>query len=456
MYRSALDYLINWKKKRRRKPLLIRGARQVGKSYLVFKFAQEHFTRFFKVDFEKYPDMETLFKGTPAEIIHLLELKFNEKIDLKNSLLFLDEIQAKPEVIAKLYSFYEYMPELSVIAASSHLECVLEPHAISKIAGKVEYLYLAPMTFMEFLQANGNTMLYNYIKNYSSGSDISEAIHSNLMSLFQTYLIVGGMPEAVAAFVNTQSFHNVEIVKESILRAIEDDFNIYSSQANHQRIFTVFKKLPFLVGQKFKYVAINRNIRAKNIAVALHALEMANIAFLVKHSICDTIPLGIETNEKKFKILFLDVGLLASACGLSKLDIESVEELMNINSGGLCKQFVGQHLRLRKYFYKKPELYYWVREAKSSTSEIDYVISENSRRIPVVIKVGKTGRLKALQQFIKEKGVDLAVRINYDMPSVIQESNTMHNGKKIEYKLISIPFYLIEQIRRIIRESHNS
>jgi len=453
MYRSALDYLVRWKKRARRKPLVIRGARQVGKSYLVSMFAEKNFSNFIEINFEKKQEIISLFSGTPENIIKLLELKYNKTIDIKNTLLFLDEIQAAPEVFAKLRYFYEDLPGLHIIAAGSLLEFVLEDHTFSMPVGRIEYLHLGPMTFEEFLSANGKTMLVDFIRNYSVSDDLPDSIHYDLVSLFKTYLIIGGMPEAVLAFAETKSFLESEIVKTSILGTYEDDFNKYSPRINHMRILTVFKKLPLMVGEKFKYVNVDRHERAQHIKKVLHMLEMARITYRIKHSACNGVPLGSRVNGKKFKLIFLDVGLMASACGMSMIDIEKTDEVMLVNSGSLCEQFAGQHLLYSDEYFKNPELYYWVREAKSSSAEIDYCISVGSKIIPVEIKAGKTGRLKSLHQFINEKRGDSAVRINLAKPSVFQDSNKLPGGQSIEYRLLSIPFYLIGQTRRLINLS---
>ncbi len=434
----------------RRKPLVIRGARQVGKSYLVSMFAEQNFSDFIEINFEKDQEVISLFSGTPEKIIKLLELRYNKIIDIENTLLFLDEIQAAPEVFAKLRYFYEDLPGLHIIAAGSLLEFILEEHTFSMPVGRIEYLHLGPMTYEEFLAANGKTLLVDFIQNYSVSEDLPDSVHSDLVSLFKTYLIIGGMPEAVLTFSETNSFHESEIVKESILETYEDDFNKYSSRVNHMRILNVFKKLPLMVGEKFKYVNVDRNERAQNIEKALHMLEMAKITYRVRHSACNGVPLGSQVNEKKFKVLFLDVGLMAGACGMSMIDIDNADDLMMVNSGSLCEQFAGQHLLYSNEYYKKPDLFYWVRDAKSSSAEVDYIISSGSKIIPVEVKAGKTGRLKSLHQFIKEKEVDLAVRINLAKPSVFQDSNKLPGGQSIEYRLLSIPFYLIGQIQRLI------
>jgi len=452
MHRFAIDYLGEWKQRKNRKPLVIRGARQVGKSYLVSMFAEKNYEEFIEINFEKNPELKSLFNGSPANIIQLLELKFDKRISHKNCLLFLDEIQAAPEVFAKLRYFYEEMSELHVIAAGSLLEFVLAKNIFSMPVGRIEYLHLGPMTFMEFLIANGKFKLFEFLQKYFFNSSISDSVHSDLMSFFKIFMIVGGMPEAVASYIETKSFRDCEIVKESILGTYEDDFNKYGARVNHQRVLKVFKKLPLMVGDKFRYVHIDKNERAKAIADVMNMLEMAKVAYPVKHSACNGIPISAEVNDKKFKMLFLDIGLMASACGLSMLDIESADDIMAVNSGSLCEQFVGQHLLYSDELFKKPELHYWVREAKSSSAEVDYVISVGTRIVPIEVKAGKTGSLKSLHQFVREKNANLCVRINSAPPSILQASHIVPGGQKVGYQLLSLPFYLVERIRKFLLE----
>ena len=294
--------------------------------------------------------------------------------------------------------------------------------------GRIEYLYLGPMTFEEFLLAKDKKLLLGFIRDFSLPDTIPEIVHTELISLFKIYLITGGMPESISAVIDSGSFQESEIVKESILRTYEDDFNKYSPRVNQQRVLRVFNKIPLMVGEKFKYVNVDKNERAKTVADALHMLEMAKIAIPIKHSACNGVPLGAEVNDKKFKVAFLDTGLMASACGMSMMDIENADDAIMIDAGGLCEQFVGQHLLYLNDFYKKPELFYWVRETKSSSAEIDYVISHGINIIPIEVKTGKTGRLKSLHQFIKEKNSRLAIRINTDLPTLLHEKNKVAGG----------------------------
>jgi predicted AAA+ superfamily ATPase len=455
MHRIALDYLDEWRTRPRRKPLVIRGARQVGKSCLVSLFAEKRFSRFIELNFEKDPGDRSLFTGSARKAIQLLELKYGRAIDLADTLLFLDEIQAAPEVFSKLRYFYEDLPQLPVIAAGSLLDFVLQEPTFSMPVGRIEYLHLGPMSFEEFLLASGETSLVAFLQGYSLSEEMPDFVHDTLASLLKTFLIVGGMPESVLSFCQTESFHESERVKASILGTYGDDFNKYAARIGREKILPVFNKIPLLVGQKFKYVNVDRNERAAAIERVLQLLAMARILYRVQHSGCNGLPLGAEVNPRKFKPLFLDVGLMASACGLGLIDIDNADDLMMVNSGGICEQFAGQHLLYAGEMFQQPELYYWVREAKSSSAEVDYITSVGTDIVPVEIKAGKTGRLKSLHQFIKEKRIAMAVRINLDKPTVHQDAHKLPTGETVAYTLLSLPFYLIGQLKRLVREYRN-
>lgn len=452
MFRTALTYLEEWNNRGNRKPLVIRGARQVGKSYLVSMFAHQAFETFIEINFEKEPDAIDLFKGSTKDTVALLELKYNKVIKPETTLLFLDEIQAAPQVFAKLRYFYEDMPKLPVIAAGSLLEFILEAPEFSMPVGRIEYLHLGPVSFEEFLAAAGKEMLLEFIKKFSFGDDFPAPVHNELITLFKSFMTIGGMPEAVDTFARTGSFKETDIVKASILETYKDDFNKYAGKVSDFRMLNLFNKLPLIVGEKFKYVNIDRNDTAANISRSLHLLEMARIVYKICHSACNGIPLGAQVNEKFFKIIFLDVGLMASACGLDMVDIQKADNIMAVNSGSLCEQFVGQHLLYSGPSYKSPELHYWTREAKSSSAEVDYVIASGTRIVPVEVKAGSTGHLKSLHQFIKEKQINLAVRINIDKPTLMKDRHHTSTGDEIQYQLLSIPFYLTGQVRRLIKE----
>jgi len=455
MYRHAINYLKHWKIKNNRKPLVIRGARQVGKTYLVRKFARENFESILEINFEKHIDLADLFKSkNPRKIIQLLELQYNHSIISGKTLLFFDEIQAAPEIFSSLRYFYEELPDLHIISAGSLLEFALESPKYSMPVGRLEYLFLGPMQFDEFLLAAREDKLYNFLQSYQIHESFSEVIHNRLMGLFRLFLMTGGMPGPLGAYIKNESWRTCEEEKNALLLTFQDDFNKYETKITNQtqQLQLIFKKVPLIVGTKFKYVNITRNEKPNEIAKALDMLCMAKIIHRVFHTSGTGVPLGATINDKKFKPLFLDVGIMSSVCGLNLLDYEKTEDVMLVNSGAVCEQFIGQHLLFSRYLYQEPELYYWVREKKGASSEVDYLIAEGPNIIPVEIKAGKTGSLKSLHMFIKERKSPLGIRFCSSLPSLFNNETVVINKEQLSYRLLSLPLYMVGQCRRMIRE----
>lgn len=453
MYRNALKDLNIWKSNPSRKPLVIRGGRQVGKTYLIRRFAKENFNHLVEINFERDPEISTLFDSKdPEKIIQLLELKFNISIKSGQSLLFLDEIQAVPPVLSTLRYFYEEMPGLHVIAAGSLLEFALEEPTFSMPVGRIEYMHLGPMRFEEFLIAGGRDRLAEFLSNFSLTEDIPGPIHNQLMGLFKIFLVTGGMPEVIAVYLKNSSWQQCESIKQSLLLTYQDDFSKYKGRVQHQKLVRVFKKLPQLAGQKFKYVNVDRNARSADLSRALALLCQARVVYKVFHSSSSGVPLGATIDERKFKVLFLDVGLMSTATGLNLLDYEKAEDVMVVNSGSICEQFIGQQLLYSRQSYREPELYYWSREKKNSSAEVDYVIAEGAAIVPIEVKAGKSGTLKSLHMFLRDKSLALGVRFNSDIPSLLALETTLPNGQNLNYRLLSLPLYLAGQVRRIIRQ----
>lgn len=431
--------------------MVIRGARQVGKSYLVRELARSSFSQLIEINFEKNPELAELFKSkNPRKILQLLEIQFNATITPGSTLLFLDEIQSTPDLIPMLRYFYEELPELHVIAAGSLLEFVLANESFSIPVGRVEYLYLGPMQFEEFLQGLGESKLCQLLYDYQLGDSIPVSIHNRLMEWVRLYCLIGGMPEAVSIYQKTGSVQQVDEVKRNILNAYTDDFAKYKPRINYERMVKVFRRVPLMIGEKVKYVSIDPHERSKDLAEGLSLLGMGRIIHRVFHSACNGVPLGAEVNEKIFKLLFLDVGLVSTACGLTLLDYEAGDELQLVNQGKISEQFVGQHLLEMRPPYTPPELYYWVREQKSASAEVDYVTSFGTQIIPVETKSGKTGSLKSLQLFLKEKKRNRGVRICSQPPSIMVTKTTLPGDSNIPFTLISLPFYLLGQLERLI------
>ena len=454
MYRFALDYLKTWKGKSGRKPLVIRGARQVGKTHLVRDFAQELFESVVEFNFERNPELGSVFAcNSPREIVGILELRFNTTITPGKTLLFLDEIQAAPQVIPVLRYFLEEAPELHVVAAGSLLEFALFDFPHSMPVGRIEYLHLGPMQFEEFLLARGEQRLVDYLDSFAPGEIVPGIIHQQLLDAFKCFLIVGGMPEAISSYLRKESFREAEEIKHSILSTFKDDFGKYSGRVPHVRLQKLFGRLPALVGSRFKYVRVDREEPARAIGRALDLFCLARVAHRVRHTSANGVPLGAEAKDNAFKTLFLDVGLMSTALGLTLLDFERAEELLLVNSGAICEQVVGQHLLHSLPFYQEPDLFYWTRQKSTSSAEVDYVIAEGQRIIPVEVKAGKTGRLKSLHSFLREKDLAFGLRLNSDLPSLLEARTVLADGRNVPFRLLSLPLYMVGQIRRLVRMS---
>lgn len=260
------------------------------------------------------------------------------------------------------------------------------------------------------------------------------------------------MPEAVKIYAIEKSFRAVDMVTESIITTFQDDFNKYGTKADRHRLIKLFQKIPSVIGRKFKYSTIDPHERSKDLKSALFLLNNARVITTIFHSSGNGLPLGAEKNEKAFKIIFLDTGLLSKLSGLDILAINQTDDVITINNGALCEQFVGQHLLYVKEWYQKPELYYWMREKKNSSAEIDYLITYKNKIIPVEVKAGKTGRLKSLQLFFSEKPSDLGLRFNTGMPSLYEGTTSLPGKKSVAFRLVSLPLYLVGQTGRLLGE----
>ena len=456
MFRAAICDLKKWQTKPKRKPLVVRGARQVGKTYLIRQFGHECFHNTVELNFERQPELAQLFASKdPNQILSLIELQYNAAINPGETLLFLDEIQATPQVFEALRYFFEERPDIHVIAAGSLLEFALTEPSFAVPVGRIEYLYLGPMTFEEFLLAQGKERLVSFIRSFEFPATIPDPLHRQLMDAVREYLVVGGMPASVFAYTGSASLADTESEKQSILETFVEDFGKYARRADPDRLRKVFTRLPLLIGQRLKYAHIDRDDQARNLAHALSVLCKALVAWRVHHSACNGVPLRAEIKETVFKPLFLDVGLMSSACGLNLLDFTSATDVLQVNQGSVCEQFVGQHLLYGQPSFVRPELFFWMREKPSSNAEVDYAISMGTKIIPVEVKAGKTGTLKSLQVFLKAKTQNIGVRVNSGPPTWHTASYALPKMADQSFELVSIPFYLVGQLRRLLGEEQS-
>lgn len=451
MYRKYLHFLQAWIKGPQRKPLVIRGARQVGKTWLVRHLAKTQGKHLIEINFEKNPELFSLFKSNdPKQILLNLSSIFNLSIDTKNCLLFLDEIQAVPELLAKLRWFAEDLPELPVIAAGSLLEFILDKHTFSMPVGRIGYLHLEPLSFEEFLAALNEQGLLNYIASFDWKTTIPAALHSRFMQLIREYVIVGGMPEAVASWVEHRSLLKIGEIHQNLITTYRDDFNKYSNRSHTEILETVLRSIPENLGKKFVYKRVDPDVRSTVIKESFDLLHKARICHPVIRCHAGGVPLGAQLDRKFYKAIFLDVGLCSSMLKLRLDQITQIDELILINSGGIAEQVVGQLLRTVEEPYMGPELYYWIREEKGSSAEIDYIIEHNQQIVPIEVKSGEQGTLKSLHLFMGLKKLALALRVSSGCPSKTAVQFKDQLGNTARYTLLSIPFYLLGQVRRLL------
>jgi predicted AAA+ superfamily ATPase len=451
MQRVRLDFLEQWIQSTNRKPLVIRGARQVGKTWLVRYFAQLKNRQLIEINFEKRPELISLFSSNdPHQILLNLSAIFQPCNDPSKMILFLDEIQAAPELLAKLRWFAEDMPELAVIAAGSLLEFVLDDHSFSMPVGRINYMHLEPLSFEEFLLAAGHKNLKEYIESCVINSQIPSSIHEKLLGIFKEYLFVGGMPAVVSSWINKRSLHEVGQIQYDLMSTYRDDLAKYRGRMPIERLEEVLRAVPLYLGEKFVYTRVNPLTQIASTKGALELLCKARVCHRVNGCAGNGIPLGAEILERYLKIIFIDVGLCCSSLGLSFDQISSVDELILVNKGGLAEQVVGQILRTIVPAYMEPELYYWHRDEKGASSELDYLIQYQNKILPLEVKAGSTGSLKSLHYFMNKKGLKTALRVNSEPPSQFEVKTVDFSGHPVQYTLLSLPFYLLGQIHRLL------
>jgi len=454
--RFAEDYLLEWKDRDDRKPLIIRGARQTGKTHLVETFARDHFRQFLKVDFEFDPDVKSLFHTRdPDAVVNGLSLYHDQEITEGEALLFFDEIQACPEAIAVLRYFHEKKPGLHVMAAGSLLDFTLRDFGYSMPVGRIEFLYLQPLSFEEFL-LEAQPRLLDYIRRFTLREKMDDAIHRKLSEWLRVFFFVGGMPEAAESYLTRKRLINVQRIQNAILTTMENDFAKYGSRTQQDFLRKAMRFVPRNLGDKVKYVRVDRDARSDVLKQAFQQLAMSRVIHLVYQSRANGVPLDAEAVVHSFKSIFLDIGLVNNISGLKLIDIN---ELITVNEGGLAEQFVGQELLNTGYAFEDGRLYYWAREAKNANAEIDYLLTRDSRIVPVEVKAGKTGSLKSLHLFFHQKKTDFGLRFNMDKPSIGRFSAHVRRKEmadQIEYTLLSLPLYLVGQGERLISDALNN
>jgi predicted AAA+ superfamily ATPase len=438
MFRQAETYLSHWLQKKNRSPLLIRGARQVGKSYLIKTFGEKNFKNLVTINFEFMPaciaDFNTL---DPVEIINRLQIQTNQKITPGETLLFLDEIQDCKEALLALRYFKEKMPELAVIAAGSLLEFTWNDTEFRMPVGRVEFLFLNPMSFEEFLMAKNESFLLEWIRNLKPGEPVSQSVHQKSLSLVKEYTLTGGMPEAVQHFIDHPTdVLGVADIQNKLVQSYALDFGKYSKTLNqHGLLKTLFPKLPYHLGQQISYSKLEENTGIREIKAALELLQLAGLCHFIRWSNGEGIPLAANQNPKKIKLLYLDVGLYLRELKLNST-LFSQGDLSLVNKGSLAEQWVGQQLLNLSSASEKPGLFFWSNDTRGAQSEIDYLWQKEDKIIPIEVKAGNSRQAKSLKIYLEKFPTPYGIRISH--APLGWESET----------LLSVPYYLVGQLGR--------
>ncbi|HLO44958.1 MAG TPA: AAA family ATPase [Leadbetterella sp.] len=414
-------HLVEWKDAVERKPLLLRGARQVGKSSAVKNLAKQ-FDNFVEVNFEENPGLIDLFDGdlNPQYLIQNLSIFLNQDIIPHKTLLFFDEIQVCPRALASLRFFYEKMPELHLVAAGSLLEFALSELPTFGV-GRIKSIFMYPFSFDEFLDAMGEEKLVKAKNSADITNPLPAAIHQKLIDFLKVYLLVGGMPEAVGAYAKSQSLLSVQLVLDELFVSLKADFVKYKKRVPAARISEIFDSVISQSGGKFVYSKVGQNINHGQAKETLELLIQAGLVYPVTHTSANGIPLGAESDPKKRKMILFDTGIFQRILGLNISDFLFDTDTSLINKGAIAEQFWAlEYLKYNSPF-QILNLYYWHRENPNANAELDYVIQKGSEVLPIEVKSSGKGSMQSLRQFLSEKNRPFGYRFSLENYSEYQQ-----------------------------------
>jgi uncharacterized protein len=426
-------------------PLVLRGARQVGKTWLVRDLAARSGRDLVEVNFERDPSFAKCFRSNaPATILGELSLALERDIVPARSLLFLDEVQAAGAVLGTLRWFQEEMPSLPVVAAGSLLELTLRDNDLSMPVGRVSFLHVEPMGFLEFLDAHGQARLIGALREWRPGAELSEVAHERGMAWFHRYAMVGGMPAVVAADVDGRGPRACREMQRDLAAAFRADFSRYSGRMDPNVLDATLSAVAGSLGRKLVHARLGEGVKQHQARRALDLLAGARVCHLVRHSAANGLPLGAESKDSFRKAILADVGLAHALLGTPATGaFPSWGDLAPSVRGQLADQLAGQQLRLLDDVTGDgPQLHYWQREG-GRPGEIDYLVVVEGRIVPVELKSGAAGAMKSLHQFMFDKRLRLAARCDANPPGAMDVSVRTTCGDPVAYRLVSLPPYLL-------------
>lgn len=433
--RNFETFLTKWKDSPYRKPLVVRGARQVGKTFVIKKFAQTNYTTFVYINLDKNEDLK-LFEAvkTVEGFASTVNLAYQQDIRQPNTLVFIDEVQNVPNLISLLRFFYEDMPQLHVICAGSLLEARIQKEGLAMPVGRIEYGYMYPLTFFEFLEAMGKTSLKDHLiqLDLTNPKPLPEGIHGLAVSLFRQYTLLGGMPEVVAIYAKTQDIEECKKVLTNIATAYAEDTYKYATTDSAKYLTHVLATGPSYAGSVYKYEGFGESsFRSREMVFAFDTLDKSMILRQVKSTNSAHLPLVAKEKRAK-KLVWLDVGFV----NMTTNSYESYINLKNLDGlyrGRIAEQIVGQNILASGNFYELVDLYFWAKDKSEGIAEVDYCLQVKGKAVAVEVKSGSAGKARSLQSFGDESGDALLVKVS--------EANFGRQGR-----IVLLPFYLINRI----------
>ena len=449
------NYLKEWALRPAGKPLLLRGARQVGKSTAVRQLGKQ-FENFVEINLEKQPSFIQFFQGDldVKRIVPQLSAMVGKPIVAGKTLLFIDEIQASAEAIMALRFFKEDMPDLHVIAAGSLLEFALETLPTFGV-GRIHSMFVYPMTFDEFLTACGEQLLLEVRNNATAKTPLALPLYERLVELFRSYMLVGGMPEVVAKWVETRDYLACQEVQDDIVLTYQDDFPKYRKRVDPTLLRLTLQSVALQIGNKFVYSQVGGGYSTNEVKKALDMLTLAGIITPVIHTNANGLPLGSEVDPTYRKMLLLDSGLLLRWLNMSGDTSELTAQILTnsatdlVNKGALTEMIAGLELLRYRTPNMRHELFYWVRKAKNAQAEVDYLATYQSEVLPIEVKAGTQGGMKSLWQFMREKKLKNAIRASLENFDVFTYTDTEEEAIRTVWVC---PLFALSQINKVIAD----
>lgn len=435
MKRQIFEHLQTWKQNKARKPLILKGARQVGKTYILKHFGQLEYENVAYFNFENSPQLHELFSRTlkPQDIIKVLSVELSTEIKPEKTLIIFDEIQECPQALNSLKYFNELASEYSICAAGSLLGVTL---ANSKgfPVGKVDFLDIYPLSFDEFLEAKGDKKLLEYIKNINTIEPLPSILHEKLLGIFKEYLYTGGMPAAVLEYIANEDFNRIRMVQKNILEAYRLDFAKHAPQPIIMKINQVWAVIPSQLAKenkKFIYSILRKGARAQEFEVAIQWLVEAGLIHKVYHTSTPKLPLNAYVNHDIFKIYLSDVGLLGAMSGLSAKTIIYGDDIFQEFRGAMIENYLAQALACQGY-----SLHYWT---STGQAELDFILQLNDIIYPLEVKSGVSRKKKSLIAYTEKYRPHLAIRVS-------------PMNLKLDGCVFNCPLYLIGKLNHFIEK----